>query len=163
VPRWAIAATARCAYNEPYLALPMRHSLGGPAADFIYRTCGFTCDHTPRQLPLPHVQYLWHHDGRWNSLSIQHDGEPAPLDEGSHEQFVAEHYWGYCPQRDGGTVEYEVTHPAWRIWRGTDAQLDVNVAALYGPQFAPFLTRPPATAFLADGSEVAVLRPTRIA
>src|SRR3954453_6961910 len=33
VPRRAIALTARLTYNEPYLALPMRHDFGPPRED----------------------------------------------------------------------------------------------------------------------------------
>jgi hypothetical protein len=163
VPRWAIATTARWTYNEPYLALPMRHSVGGPAREFVGQTAGFSAACSADRSSRDAVCYSWRLAGRWNSLSVRHQGEPAPLLHGSHEQFIAEHYWGYCPQRDGGTVEYRVVHPSWRVWRGADAQLNCNVAALYGPQFVPFLKGPPATAFIADGSEVAVLRPTRIA
>ena len=163
VPRWAIAATARCTYNEPYLALPMRHAIDGPAADFVRRSCGYEAERAARQQPLAGAKYLWRFDGRWNSLAVHYQGDSQPLAAGSHEQFLAEHYWGYCGQRDGGTVEYQVAHPSWRIWRGLEAELDCNVAALYGPEFAPFLSRPPATAFLADGSAISVLCPSRIA
>jgi uncharacterized protein YqjF (DUF2071 family) len=163
VPRWAIATTARWTYNEPYLALPMRHSVSGPAAAFVKQATGFSAADSSDQLSRSTVSYSWKFARRWNSLWVRYQGEPAALAPGSHEQFIAEHYWGYCPQRDGGTVEYRVVHPSWRVWRGTDAQLDCDVAALYGPQFAPFLKGPPATAFIADGSEVTVMRPTRIA
>lgn len=163
VPRWAIATTARWAYNEPYLALPMRHSVGGPAREFVRQATGFSAADSSDQCSRGAVSYSWRFARRWNSLSVRHQGEPAALAPGSHEQFIAEHYWGYCPQRDGGTVEYRVVHPSWRVWRGIDAELDCDVAALYGPQFAPVLKLPPATAFVADGSEVTVMRPTRIA
>jgi len=162
VPRWAIATTARWTYNEPYLALPMQHSVGGPAREFVRQTAGFSAASADRS-SLSSVSYSWRFAGRWNSLWVRHQGESAALVDGSHEQFIAEHYWGYCPQRDGGTVEYRVVHPSWRVWQGADAQLDCDVAALYGPQFVPFLQGPPATAFVADGSEVAVMRPIRIA
>jgi hypothetical protein len=163
VPRWAIATTARWAYNEPYLALPMTHHVSGPVRDFVARSANWQCRERQHALPPRTVEYGWRFRGRTSSLSVAHDGPSCPLDDGSHEQFIAEHYWGYCRQRDGGTIEYEVTHPSWRVWRGTDSRLDCDIAELYGSQFVPFLSQPPATAFLADGSEVAVLRPTRIA
>jgi uncharacterized protein YqjF (DUF2071 family) len=169
VPRWAIATTARWTYNEPYLAAPMRHSITGPVAALVQSAAGFVprmdlpTNATGLASPANHsVAYSWRFRGRWNRLSLTHAGEPAALSPGSHEEFIAEHYWGYCAQRDRGTVEYRVAHPPWRIWRGEEAQLDCDVAALYGPQFAPLLTQQPASAFLADGSEVAVMRPTRI-
>ena len=170
VPRWAIATTARWAYNEPYIAAAMRHSIAGPVGAIVRDEAGFVVRTDPLSAATGlasratnSVAYCWRFRGRWNRLSLTHAGEPAALPPGSHEEFIAEHYWGYCAQRDRGTVEYRVAHPPWRVWRGEDAHLDCDVAALYGPQFAPLLTEQPASAFLADGSEVAVMRPTRFA
>jgi hypothetical protein len=81
---------------------------------------------------------------------------------GSLEEFIAEHYWGYCGQRDGGTVEYQVEHPPWHVWQGTNPHFDCDIAQLYTPRFADLLCQPPTNAFLADGSAVAVMKPTRI-
>ncbi len=139
VPRQAIASVARWVYNEPYIALPMRHRLSPTAAT-----------------------YGWRHEGQWLELSVRGEGAPAPLEPGSQEQFIAEHYWGYCAQRDGGTIEYRVEHPSWRVWRAVEAQLSPGAAALYPPEFAATLRRPPDSAFLADGSAVTVHRPVRI-
>jgi hypothetical protein len=55
--------------------------------------------------------------------------------EDSEEAFIAEHYWGYSRQRDGATVEYQVEHPRWRVWRAEAAALSCDVAALYGAEF----------------------------
>ncbi len=164
VPRWAIATTARWTYNEPYIALPMKHAVSGPVAEIVRQQARFVA--RPGLVSASAdglVAYCWRYAGRWNQLSLAHRGEPASLSPGSNEEFIAEHYWGYCAQRDGGTVEYHVIHPPWRVWRGEDARLDCDVAALYGEPFVEFLSGPPASAFLADGSDVAVLRPTRIA
>ena len=87
VPRLAIAWTARVLYEENYVALPTRHSIELDADD------------TPR-----HVAYRWKLARRWNELSVQCHGDPLPLAEGSEEQFIAEHYWGYSARTDGATV-----------------------------------------------------------
>ena len=171
VPRWAIAQTARACYNEPYIALPMRHEVTGPAAVLNAATSGRgpdSLDHStdglsPGVASSGRVSYRWQFQCRWNSLDLDYTGPRLPLAGGSHEEFIAEHYWGYCGQRHGGTVEYEVVHPRWNIWRSSAANLDCpSAAALYGPQFAKVLAEPPTSAFLADGSPVAVLRPTRL-
>jgi hypothetical protein len=80
----------------------------------------------------------------------------------SEEEFMAEHYWGYTRQRDGGTVEYRVAHPRWSVWRAGKAQLEGDVATFYGGAFGEALSRPPASAFLADGSPVTVFTPARL-
>ena len=149
VPRWAIATVARAAYNEPYVALPMRHAI----VEGSSRLPGGSS---------PSAQYEWKHAGRWNGLSLRATGEAQPLVSGSHEEFITEHYWGYTAQRDGSSIEYRVEHPSWSVWQAETAELDCNVASLYGAQFAEPLSRPPDTAFLADGSAVAVYRPVRI-
>jgi uncharacterized protein YqjF (DUF2071 family) len=139
VPRPAIAVVARTLYNEPYIALPMRHRI------------------EDRQ-----VQYRWHFQKRWHSLYLQTTGDPFDTLPGSEEEFITEHYWGYTKQRDGSTIEYKVEHPKWRVWKAAQATLDCDIAALYGPEFVPYLTRPPSSAFLAEGSKVAVYPGTRI-
>ena len=86
----------------------------------------------------------------------------APLEAGSHEEFITEHYWGYCRQRDGGTVEYRVAHPTWRIYDVAEATLDCDIAAFYGSQFAKPLAAAPVSAFVADGSPIEVHKPARL-
>ncbi len=162
VPRWAIAQTARVCYNEPYVALPMRHEVSGPAASVLTAEARVQHSGFRVQDGAGKVSYGWRLYGHWNSLAVEYEGRPAPLSSGSHEEFIAEHYWGYCRQRDGGTVEYQVEHPPWNVWRVASATLDCDAAALYGPQFADLLSQPPTTAVLADGSAVAVMRPTRV-
>jgi hypothetical protein len=58
--------------------------------------------------------------------------------------------------RDGGTVEYRVDHPSWRVWRATTASLEGNLANVFGDPFAGVLAGPPDSAFVADGSAVTV-------
>jgi uncharacterized protein YqjF (DUF2071 family) len=144
VPRRAIAWTARLAYNEPYRALPMRHRFGPLRLDGV-----------PER-----VEYAWRGD-RWTSLSCSVISAPRQAAPGSEEEFITEHYWGYTRQRDGGTVEYRVEHPRWRVWT-VDASIDGDLEAIYGREFAAILGSPPASAFLADGSAVTVFAPARL-
>ena len=53
-------------------------------------------------------------------------------------------------------------HPPWRVWQVRESWLQCDVAALYGPEFAPFLAGPPSSAFLAEGSAVVVRRGRRL-
>lgn len=141
VPRAAIAWVARRFYNENYRALPMRHSISLPIEPG--RASGGAA-------------YEWRHGGRVHRLAARVSGEPELPTEGSEEQFITEHYWGYSAQRDGSTVEYGVEHPSWRLWQADEAQLDCDVAALYGARFAAPLAAPPSSALIAEGSPVVV-------
>ncbi len=138
VPRRAIAAIARWTYRENYRALPMSHRvLHADAA--------------------PEVEYAWRLGRITNRLTVLAQGAPRETTPGSLQQFIAEHYWGYCAQ-PGGTVEYHVSHPPWRVWDVSSAAFSGEGEALYGPEFGAILRRPPHSALLAEGSPVAVYK-----
>lgn len=145
VPRFAIAATARLLYGEKYVSLPMRHSIqGDPARGGMF------------------VSYGWRRHGRWNGLGGVVGGEAREALPGSEEEFITEHYWGYSSLRGGGTVEYRVEHPRWKVWSLERPVLDCDVAAFYGERFAAPLAGTPSSAFLADGSAVTVSKGVRV-
>jgi uncharacterized protein YqjF (DUF2071 family) len=139
VPRAAIAMIARAVYNEPYVALPMRH----------------TTENDP-----PAVEYGWRLGGRWHTVAAKAIGDGAIPVAGGREEFITEHYWGYTRQRDGGTIEYRVEHPRWNVWSAEVSALPA-LEPLYGPHLATALTRPVST-FIADGSPVIVHRGRRV-
>lgn len=143
VPRRAIAAVARVAYHENYRRLPMTHQV------------------EPSRGGLK-VRYAWRLRAQWNNVTVNATGNPRTMAEGSEEQFIAEHYWGYCRQPDGGTLEYYVEHPPWRVWTVADAAFSGDAKDLYGAEFAAVLKTPPDSAFLAEGSPVKVYQGCRL-
>lgn len=143
VPRRAIAAVARIVYNENYVAMPMRHLIE------VDDKSGM-------------VEYGWRYRGRWNHLRVTTTGEAQPLTEGSEEEFITEHYWGYAAQPRGGAMEYQVEHPRWVVWQAGSRSLDCDAKAIYGERFASALTAEPSSAFLALGSEIIVRRGSRL-
>ena len=145
VPRTAIALLARLAYNEPYRAVSMRSAV--PA--------------TPIEMP-GRVTYEWRADARWQRLAATAVGAPAVPASTSEAAFVTEHHWGYTRQRDGSTVEYEVAHPAWRVWEAARPLLDADLARLSGESFARALSASPMSALIAEGSPVIVYPPDRL-
>ena len=147
VPRRAIAAVARLAYDEPYVALPMRHRFGARDA----------ASGAPSV-----VEYAWRQATGWGRVSVEPVGPAQALRAGSEEEFITEHYWGYTRQRDGGTVEYRVAHPRWRVWSVRAATLEGDLPTPYGAGLAGALAGEPDSAFLADGSPVTVFAPTRL-
>jgi len=138
VPRRAIAFIARTFYGEPYIALPMRHKI-----KMGTESIG--------------VEYGWHRQGKWESIRVTAQGQPKPIGDGSLEEFITEHYWGYTA-RKSFTSEYQVEHPRWHVWQADEVTFDANVATLYGDKFVESLSAKPHSAFIADGSLVNVLR-----
>ena len=141
VPRRAIAAIARTLYNENYVAASMAHSIDSSG--------GFL-------RPNGSVEYTWTAQGAGGRISVTTSGEAAQPPEDSHEGFIAEHYWGYARQRNGGTREYRVEHPPWKVWASKSAEFEGDIASLYGERFVECLSPPPKSAFLADGSAITV-------
>jgi hypothetical protein len=93
-----------------------------------------------------------------NVIQLSPFGDEYCANEGSDEQFITEHYWGYSKQRDGRTVEYQVTHPQWKVRRAGVARFKGEVASLYGEAFARIVRGEVSSAFLAAGSPVQVMR-----
>ena len=145
VPKQAIAFLARMLYNENYIACPTHSSVTYPSGGTEGK-----------------VEYGWRPDGQWLSIGAKFSGEPNLPKKNSLEEFITEHYWGYSSQRDGGTVEYQVEHPQWKLWDATQVNLEGDIAAFYPPEFSSALNSSPSSAFVAKGSEVKVYSGTRL-
>ena len=137
VPRRAIATMARIAYGENYRFYPMRHRIESEGLNKA-------------------AEYQWQVDNQWCRLWAQTAGAPTRPQEGSLEQFIAEHYWGYSGQRTRSSLEYHVAHVPWQVWATSDAGFEGEAGTLYGNELSTVLRRPPECAFVADGSAVTV-------
>jgi uncharacterized protein YqjF (DUF2071 family)/predicted DCC family thiol-disulfide oxidoreductase YuxK len=147
VPRTAIALIAHWLYNENYVALPTGNEILRSPDGFAH---------------IESAKYYWTFRNRAQFIELAPQGEPVLIAEGSEEEFIAQHYWGYSVQKNGGTVEYRVEHPTWRIWKQRSCRLECDVEEFYGKPFAQALGAAPSSAFLAEGSEVTVYRGKRI-
>jgi uncharacterized protein YqjF (DUF2071 family) len=139
----AVTLLARMAYAENYRTLPLRHSIN-------LNDSGGS------------IEYSWELQRQRFRLHGQTEGNPSLAAEGSLEQFISEHYWGYSRSRNGNSLEYHVAHERWRIWRASNATFEGDASALYGSDFDSVLCQPPRSAFIADGSPVLVYAARRI-
>jgi len=138
VPKYMIATIANALYKEHYSRMPMRHSVspvGNDSTNFLYE---------------------WKLNGVWNKLGATVSNHLAPIQPGSAEEFIFEHYWGYNSWSSTLTMEYQVEHISWQISEVKDYIFEADVAALYGKEFVPCLTVKPFSAFFAVGSEIKV-------
>jgi len=140
-----VSEVARLTYNEPYRTVPMQHTL--------VETNG----------KLQSVEYLFGRPRDQCRLALHVDGAAQEMRRGSDEEFLSDRGWGYTRQRDGGTIEYLVEHPRWRVWADARGELDGPLGEFYDEPFADILSGVPASAFVSDGSAVAVHLPERIA
>lgn len=147
VPRWAIATVARLLYQERYRAVRMSHQVD--LVDGRIPTGGG-------------VEYRWRASGDPFRMRCVVSAPAAEITAGSEEEFITEHYWGYAAQRDGGTVEYRVEHPRWRVHPVGERLVEGDLAALYGAAFGEVLSSPPTSAFVATGSPIIVRRAHRL-
>ena len=143
VPKWAIAKVARIVYGENYIRLPMKHRVDKTGATIT-------------------AEYEWQQGGAWSKIYVHASGDPTPAGEGSLEQFITEHYWGYSKQRNGSSLEYRVLHVPWNVWKSTAAGFEGDATGVYGVELGTVLQRPPDSAFIADGSPVSVLMGKKI-
>jgi len=139
VPRRAIAWIARACYNEPYRAVPMTSRLSDSEVEYRWRTT------------------------RWHRLHLRTAPEAVAPHPDSRESWIAEHYWGWTRQRDGGTIAYRVEHPPWRLRSVLGVSIDADLAETFGADWSAALAGTPASAFVAEGSAITVGRPRRLA
>ena len=137
VPKRAIAWTARLLYGENYRRFPMEHRV---AEHGLGKT----------------AEYGWRVGNRSCRLFVHAGDEPGYPHEGSLEQFITEHYWGYSKQRLGGSLEYRVTHVPWRVAVAASSRFEGDAKTTYRAVFAEILRGKPDSAFLAEGSSVEV-------
>ena len=100
--------------------------------------------------------------GAWCGIEAKVSGASQESAEGSLEQFITEHYWGYTKHRRGRSLEYRVEHVPWRVRRSTAAEFRGDADLLYGLDLGAVVCRVPDSAFIAAGSPVTVYSPTRI-
>jgi uncharacterized protein YqjF (DUF2071 family) len=143
VPKRAVAQIARLAYGENYICLPMKHCVNANGASKT-------------------AEYAWQLKGAWCRLYAHASVAPVPAEEGSFEQFITEHYWGYSSQRNGCSLQYHVSHVPWNVSMSTAAGFEGDARGLYGLELGSVLQRRPDSAFIADGSPVIVFAGKKI-
>ena len=143
VPRRAIAFVARTFYNEKYVALPMTHEICAVGGNL-------------------RIAYRWRSGNRGNEIAFETAGDSKLPVEGSVEQFITEHYWGYSAQTGGGCMEYRVEHPSWKFRQVQQSAFSGDAEELYGIELASALREKPVSAFLAEGSAVSVMKGRRL-
>jgi uncharacterized protein len=138
VPKPAITFVANRLFNERYVTLPMKTV-------------------NKKDLNKQHIGYHWKFNNIWNKLEVITPLEKLALQEGSEQEFITEHFWGYS-SNGKKTNEYHVQHPRWHIYPIERYHVNCNFGALYGEPFSALDKQKPYSVFLAAGSPVTVFK-----
>jgi uncharacterized protein len=138
VPLPAITFVANTIYKENYQTLPMKHV-------WIARENELAVD------------YLWKNK-TWNNFQVVTNAQADEIAVGSEEEFITEHYWGYTTIGHNKTSEYGVEHPRWQVYPVKSYNINVDFGINYGNDFTFLNHARPDSVFLAEGSEIRVLK-----
>lgn len=143
VPKPAIAFIANILYHEKYATKRMSHKIKETGNEIL-------------------MGYKWKHQRKWNSIEALVENTPQPMIMGSEEAFIAEHYWGYSKYSDTTTFEYNVQHPAWKVFPVKNFRIDCDFMSLYGEDFSHLQHAGPDFVLVAQGSAVSVLKKRKL-
>jgi uncharacterized protein YqjF (DUF2071 family) len=143
VPKRAISFIANTVYHEKYDTKSMKHL-------------------THETENVISLSYQWKHQNKWNRIEASAEKTSQAMVPGSEEEFIAEHYWGYSKYNDAITFEYHVQHPAWKIFPVKDYLIDCDFKVQYGDAFSNLTAAKPNSVFVAEGSDVNVLKKRNI-
>ncbi len=144
VPRFMISLVANTVYREPYVTMQMSHSVKNMEVrhpDTIGTEGGKLYD------------YTWGN----NRMSVEVENKSLSIAEGSEEEFITEHYYGYTRWNETKTKEYEVKHPRWLINPVIKYDIACDFGGLYGERFAFLKNEKPHSVLLAEGSPISVM------
>lgn len=83
------------------------------------------------------------------------------IQEGSLEEYIGHHYYGYNSWYFGKTLELRLHHSPWKAYPIKAVDTDFKFEDVYPAQFLPFLYAEPHSVQLLDGSHV-LMYPNRI-
>lgn len=137
VPQAFVAWMARLRYNEPYEATSMSSAVHD----------------APDRISVVHrLEY----GGRLHTINATGSKPAVRPDASSIEHFFKEHEWGFGVSKSGRALAYRVEHPVWDIYPVADWSVDLDWAAVYGPEWATLQDAAPVSLILAAGSPVSV-------
>jgi len=137
VPQRLTAWVARVLYNEPYQAAPLTGRVQDAGA---HVTAAYALDYA----------------GQRHAIRVTGSKPAVRPAETSAEHWFKEHHWGYGVTRGGKLIRYRVEHPVWDVYPVTDFQIQLDWAAVYGPEWQVLQHEQPASTVFAVGSAIRI-------
>jgi hypothetical protein len=136
-----VTMIANTIYDEKYMTVPMRH------------------DHLVTADRL-RIMYSWKRV-KWHSMLVEANNLPHIIFQGSKEEFITQHFWGYAKKKKY-TSEYKVEHELWKSYPVTSYDINVHFASCYGSDFRFLDDIEPESVFLVEGSPIRVYRDSKM-
>lgn len=137
VPSKLVAWVANYLYKEHYVSIPTRH------------TYNITAE-------AKQIKFEWNISKEWNAISVEAAPLGKPMEAGSIEEFIFEHYYGYTKIDDTASEEYNIYHDRWLVNEVKSYDINCNFAAMYGNDFGFLQGTKPDSMMLAEGSSISV-------
>ena len=137
VPYKTVAWLANKLYKEHYISIPTKSSIG------------VTND-------IKNINYEWKINNSWNKIIVNAVKENQEMIEGSIEEFIFEHYYGFTKINEKLSQEYKVNHPRWKVNKVIDYSIICDFKEMYGSGFSFLSNCLPHSVILAEGSNVSV-------
>lgn len=137
VPSKIVAWIANVLYKEHYSVIPTKHS--------------WLTGNDEKQ-----IEYYWNADDEWNYLKVKASVLSQPMQQGSIEEFIFEHYFGYTKVSAKKTEEYKIEHARWLINEIKSVEITCDFKTMYGKDFRHLSSEKPSSIMLAEGSAIAV-------
>lgn len=137
IPYKIVAWMANKLYNEHYTVVKTKHEL-------------------KTKLTTKSVNFEWIKNKKWNSIYVESESNSTATKEGSLENFIFEHYYGYTKINQFDTEEYQLNHPSWETHNVVDYEIKCDFKAMYGDSFSILNETTPTAVFIAKGSDVEI-------
>ncbi|MEJ8819245.1 YqjF family protein [Lacibacter sp. H407] len=139
VPKRMITWIAKLIYQEQYSYSPIKSKI--------------------EQTNQRYLQFEWGKELEYE-IKVETALQVQPIVQGSKEEFIFEHYWGYTSLSSFRTGEYRVEHPRWNIYPVNNFSYKIDFGKLYGEDFSFLNEMQPDSLFVAEGSDVSVYERT---
>ena len=137
VPYQVVAWLANSLYKEHYIAIPTKNKV--------------EVNNTTKN-----IVYQWKKNGQWNHLEVTAGTGKEPMEPGSIEEFIFEHYYGYNRKNNFQSQEYKVDHPRWQTNKVLRYSIACDFTSMYGEDFSFLANLQPNSVLLAEGSPVTI-------
>jgi uncharacterized protein YqjF (DUF2071 family) len=122
-------------------------------APFAIQNSGFTVVSGKENTPA--VDYRWRADSEQNRIRVKGRQRVGRLSEDSIVGFLLQrgHWYSVSGKK---TLAFSVQSGNWKVWDAGQASFTCDARSLFGSQFSRYITRRPASVFLAERSPVSI-------